>query len=264
MIKFSAIQYYICSIISIVCGFDHPHQVLASLLDLSGLRGEPKTVKLKNKGVSFFIRNAMDIWSIKESFIDDFYRLNGTVPGDLNVILDIGAGIGEFAIQAGSKCPHSRIYGFEPFPESFRMFQKNIDANGFKNIFPVEAAVSSVPGNLVMDTSSGNPLKYSALDASQSGIPVATIMLLDFIKQFDIETVDLLKIDCEGGEFSILLPLSNQELSRFKRIVMEYHDSITSHHHDELVSLLIKAGFSVEVKPNVVHGDIGYIYAKSL
>ncbi|NMB54384.1 MAG: FkbM family methyltransferase [Leptolinea sp.] len=262
MIKFAAFRYYFHSIVSIVRGFYHPYRVLVSLLDISGNSGIHGTVKLKNSGVTFSIRNGMDVWSIKESFLDDFYRLNETSPESLNVILDIGAGIGEFAIQAGSKCPHSRIYGFEPFPESFSMFQKNIDCNGLTNIYPVGAAVSSIPGNLVMDTSSGNPLQYSAQNDSQTGIPVSTIVLLDFIKQHDIETVDLLKMDCEGGEFAILLPLSNQELSRFKRIVMEYHDSITSHHHDELLSHLKNGGFSVEVKPNVVHDDIGYIYAQ--
>jgi FkbM family methyltransferase len=262
MINFAAFRYYIHSFISILRGFYHPYQVLGSLLDISGNSGKSGTVKLKNSGVTFCIRNGMDVWSIKESFLDDFYRLNETSLEELNVILDIGAGIGEFAIQAGSKCPHSIIYGFEPFPESFSMFQKNIEANELMNIYPVEAAVSSIPGNLMMDTSSGNPLQYSAQISSQTGIPVETTLLLNFIKQHDIDKVDLLKMDCEGGEFAILLPLSYQELSKFRRIVMEYHDSITSHHHDELVTHLKNGGFSVEVKPNVVHDDIGYIYAQ--
>ena len=206
----------------------------------------------------------MDVWSIKETFLDDFYRFEQSARPAKPTIIDIGAGIGEFTIQAAAACPSGKVYGFEPFPESLSFFERNIELNGLKNVVPVGAAVTSVPGNLVMDTSSGNPLQFRM----QTGKPeeqstsVKTIALMDFLDQEAIKKCDILKLDCEGGEYDILLPLSNKDLVRFERIVMEYHDSLTVHKHQELVDLLKSAGFRVEIVPNQVHSDLGYIYAQ--
>jgi hypothetical protein len=71
-----------------------------------------------------------------------------------------------------------------------------------------------------------------------------------------------LKLDCEGGEYDILLPLSDADLRRINRITMEYHNGLTDHNHTEIVEKLSRAGYQVEVVPNIVHNTIGYIYAQ--
>jgi FkbM family methyltransferase len=206
----------------------------------------------------------MDVWSIKETFLDDFYHLNQNAPFHNGTIIDIGAGIGEFAIQAAAACPDCRIIGFEPFPESFDLFNKNTIENGLNNVTTVKAAVTSVAGNLVMDTSTGNPLQYRMQSDTSisSEISIKTITLVEYLYQQGIQKCDLLKLDCEGGEYDILLPLSKTDLHIFGRIVMEFHDSLTPHSHHELVNLLNSAGFRVHIVPNKVHSDLGYIYAQ--
>jgi FkbM family methyltransferase len=206
----------------------------------------------------------MDVWSIKETFLDDFYHLNQNTPIHNGTIIDIGAGIGEFAIQAAAACPDCRIIGFEPFPESFDLFNKNTIENGLNNVTSVKAAVTSDAGNLVMDTSTGNPLQYRMQSdpSKRSERSIKAIALVEYLNQQGIQKCNLLKLDCEGGEYNILLPLSKEELNRFDRIVMEYHDSLTPHTHHELVNHLNSAGFRLNIVPNKVHSDLGYIYAQ--
>ncbi len=204
----------------------------------------------------------MDVWSIKETFIDDFYHFARESKPDEGVIIDIGAGIGEFAIQAAHECPTCRVFGFEPFPESVEFFERNINANSLTNVQAISAAVSSIPGNMVLDTSSGNPLQFRTQLGDVDGSTVKTMQLMDFLKSQKIDEVEIIKLDCEGGEYDILLPLTKEDLRCFKRIVMEYHDGLTSHNHSEIIKHLADSGFTVQEQPNSVHSYIGYIYAQ--
>lgn len=262
MTAFKRELYYIRSIFSLLGGFSNPFLILGIFLSTKSKSTEGKFVRLNKSGLIFNIRGPMDIWSIKETFLDDFYHFESSKKPEHGTILDIGAGIGEFAIQAAAACPDCRVIGFEPFPQSCDFFMKNISVNSLTNVTAVSAAVSSKPGMLVMDVSSGNPLQFKTQSGIISENSVETIQLMHYLDNNAIDSVDLLKLDCEGGEYDILLPLAESEISRIKRIVMEYHDGLTQHNHLEIIEKLKKAGFSMEVVPNIVHDNIGYIYAQ--
>jgi FkbM family methyltransferase len=256
------VNYYIQSVFTLLTGFKKPMQVMNEFLGLNANNSANKLVQLKSSGILFNIRNAMDVWSIKETFLDDFYRFEKSIKPKNGVIIDVGAGIGEFTIQTAKACPDCKVFGFEPFPESFDYLVKNLATNSINNIIPIPAAVTSLPGIMVLDTSSGNPLQFRMQAGNLSDSPIKTILLMNFLRENSISNVELLKLDCEGGEFDILLPLNREDLVRFKTIVMEYHDSLTSHNHLEIVQLLKDAGFDVITKRNIVHSDLGYIYAQ--
>jgi len=73
--------------------------------------------------------------------------------------------------------------------------------------------------------------------------------------------IDLLKLDCEGAEYAILMGASAESLARVQRIIMEYHDLDAEHEHTRLVHFLEGNGFSVRLHANPVHAEIGYLYA---
>lgn len=258
MIKLNSIPYYIKSIILLATSFKNPVEIIKLFL------GNKDNVKvcLKHSPLCFNVRNVMDIWSIKETFLDDFYQFEYCEHPKGGVIIDIGAGIGEFTIQAAAACPDSKVYGFEPFPESASYFKQNILINTLQNVEAIVAAVTSLHGAMVIDTSSGNPLQYRTQMNNQDGDPVVTVQLSDFLRSKDLSEIELVKIDCEGGEYDILLPLSKEDLRRFKRITMEYHNHLTAHHHSEIIHKLSDAGFSVKEEPSPVHSYLGYIYAQ--
>lgn len=258
MIKLSSIPYYVKSIHLLATGIEKPIKIF----QLIGGKHKEKTICLKKTGLCFFIRNFLDIWSIKETFLDDFYHFDSEEKPQQGFIIDIGAGIGEYAIQAATACPGCHIYGFEPFPESVAFFDRNIQKNSLPNVTAISAAVSSISGELVINTSSGNPLQFRTQTDDTSGDPVHTVQLMDFLHTHGIDEIEIAKIDCEGGEYDILLPLSKDELRKFKRIVMEYHNHLTTHRHMEIVERLKEAGFRVQEEQNVVHSYIGYIYAQ--
>jgi hypothetical protein len=53
---------------------------------------------------------------------------------------------------------------------------------------------------------------------------VSGISLGQLLRDHAVESVDLLKIDVEGGEYSILESTRSDVFSRIRNIVFEYHD----------------------------------------
>jgi hypothetical protein len=76
-----------------------------------------------------------------------------------------------------------------------------------------------------------------------------------------ISHCDLLKVDCEGGEYDIFFHTPADTLRRIQRISMEYHDDCTPHSHGELADFLTQHGFTVTLRDNPVHRHIGFLTA---
>jgi hypothetical protein len=97
--------------------------------------------------------------------------------------------------------------------------------------------------------------------ATQSALLVKTQSLAEVFEEHAVKRCDMLKLDCEGAEFEILLTLDRAILERIDSISMEYHDGVTSAGHRDLEVALTGAGFVVNRVANPVHANLGYIHA---
>jgi FkbM family methyltransferase len=168
---------------------------------------------------------------------DDCYDLDRIdfKPGD--VVIDIGAHIGFFAIYTALRFPYVVLHSFEPFPENYELLQQNLVHNGVTNVRTYQLGVSGSGRDLEMVTNpqnTGNSTCYSRTlqYGRTTGIPSTT---LDHI--FDLIGVDkckLLKIDCEGSEYEILL--STRSLAKVEYLSGEFHQN----------SLLLSQGYTFE------------------
>jgi FkbM family methyltransferase len=207
----------------------------------------------------------MDVWSIKETFIDKFYERFGTVIGDQWRIIDIGAGIGEFTIFAAAGSPNNLVYAFEPYPDSFTLLQKNVEANKITNVEMFPQAISDKTGTMALDISGGEPLQIKSesvgtTHSQANQIEVPSLSLAEAIEQLKLDKCELVKLDCEGAEYPILLNTPRSVLDKIDRIIMEYHDVGSFTHHD-LVEHLSRHGFTVRTYSNPVHDYLGYLSA---
>ena len=158
--------------------------------------------------------------------LDDCYGLRRIdfSPGD--IVIDIGAHIGLFAIYTALRFPHVQIHSFEPFPENYELLQQNLERNGITNVHTYPQGVSSDGRLLEMVTNtqnSGGSTCYSrTLEAGRtSGIPSTT---LDHIfDTLEVNKCKLLKIDCEGSEYEILL--STRSLPKVDYLSGEFHEN---------------------------------------
>lgn len=255
-------SYYLLSIFELLFGFDNPILLVKIYLNLAG--PGIKTVRLRRRGLQFQARGAMDVWSIKETFLDRFYEKYGfTIQPDWKII-DIGAGIGDYSLYSAIMQPSSQVFSFEPYLESFVLMQENLTLNKITNVQVFNEAISAESGELILDLTSGEPLQFQShlkktVNVTKS-VPVNSLSLVDALAKLELESCDLLKLDCEGAEYSILFGTPQPALEQIQRIVMEYHDDLIQNHGD-LARFLSQQGFRVETFPNPVHSHLGYLRA---
>jgi FkbM family methyltransferase len=256
-------SYYLFSIFELLFGFDNPILLVKIYLNLT--RPGVKTVRLRSDGLQFKVRGAMDVWSVKETFLNRFYEKYGFTIQPGWKIIDVGAGIGDYTLYAANAQPNSKVFSFEPFPESFILMQENLRLNGISNVQAFDEAIGAASGELILDLTSGEPLQFQSHLGQpgnvNNGLLVRSLSLVDALTKLELESCDLLKLDCEGAEYTILLSTPQSVLERIHRIVMEYHDDPNQNNHIDLIIFLNERGFQVESFPNPVHSHLGYLRA---
>ena len=144
-----------------------------------------------------------------------------------DVVIDIGAHIGMVSIYLGKKFPFLKIYSFEPIPDNYKHFLKNIKINNVNNIDPFNLAVTADGRNLPMivnffDNSGGATacLRNMRLPGHFRFV-VKSVTLDDIFERHKIKKCRLLKIDCEGCEHEVLTKTT--VLPKIEHLSGEFH-----------------------------------------
>jgi len=254
--------YYLFSIYKLLTGVKNWPLVVRVFFKIAP--SSPHRIELRKSGLQLTARSFMDIWSIKETFLDRFYERFGIRIEDGWTIVDIGGGIGDYSLFAAYANPHGKVFAFEPFPESFALLKENLANNHIDNVQAFAEAIWSQSGVLKLDKHAGRSgqVHQPKRRSRRSEVyPGAVHYPGRCFAQLKIVRCDLMKIDCEGAEYAILFNTPDDVLGRIERIVMEYHDCITSDTHRDMRAFLSFKGFSVCIRQNYVHPDLGYLYA---
>ncbi|MEO0492739.1 MAG: FkbM family methyltransferase [Actinomycetota bacterium] len=122
-----------------------------------------------------------------------------TLPNDA-VVVDCGASIGMVSAAIGRRFPDARIIAFEASPAVHPSTRATFERNG---VFPrlVTSAVGAEPGELSFYVD-GNGSGWGFLNNEIGGHTVPVVTLDDHLA--DLDRLDLLKLDIEGGELPAL------------------------------------------------------------
>ena len=156
-----------------------------------------------------------------------------------DVVVDVGAHIGIFTQKALNSA--DKVYAIEPDP----MFLYELMNIHNSKLVVVDKAISDFTGESTI-ISDGN-----ANEIGGGTTKIKTLTFKDFYISQNIDKIDFLKLDCEGGEYSIINKENIDWLSKnVKHIVGEFHIHNVNHKiklHDAL--RLIKAkGFHVRIE----------------
>jgi len=170
-------------------------------------------------------RNYGDAMTLAEILMDDFYVRGMNLPRN-PVVIDVGGFIGDFSLYAVKRLNASRVIVCEPSPKNWALLLKNIANNGYEGrIEPVNKAVTD-GSDVMMNVDAPDECQCMVSAYGQSDEPLRSvpgISLGQLLRDHAVENVDLLKIDCEGGEFPILESTPAEVFSRIRNIVFEYH-----------------------------------------
>ncbi len=177
-------------------------------------------------GLTITIRkNYGDAMTVGEIFMDDCYVQGLSLPKN-PIVVDVGGFIGDFSLYAVKRLNARRVIVCEPSPRNWALLLKNIANNGYEDrIEPVNKAVTDGSDAMMnIDAPDEYQCMVSAYYPSAQPLSaVPGISLGQLLQEHAVESVDLLKIDCEGGEYAILESTTSDVLSRIRNIVFEYH-----------------------------------------
>jgi FkbM family methyltransferase len=190
--KASALPYYATSAVTVL-GRLRPLPRVIGLL----LRPTATTVQIPRLGLDFRVRDFMDVWCLKETFLDRDYLVHGFAPQPGWTVVDIGAALGDFSVQCARDFGVRRVIAVEPAPSAIERLRANLDRNGAAGVEIVDRALSREPGELWLDTS-GPPLTMgtSTEQAHERQVRVEAITLPMLFDRQGIERCDLMKLDC--------------------------------------------------------------------
>jgi FkbM family methyltransferase len=194
-----------------------------------------------------------EIWRYKQ-YTPPFFH--GPAP---RTVVDIGANIGIFALYARQQWAQARIVAFEPAPENFGMLQENVRTSPGREIEIRRAAIAGGKGTTTfyLKQESGWHALFGEPDSER--ISVETLGLAELMQEHALTTIDFLKLDCEGAEYSILDGNEKLLKDNIRRIAMEYHE-IGGHRVQEIEATLERAGYSINKRPQSLW-QTGLLYA---
>jgi FkbM family methyltransferase len=148
-------------------------------------------------------------------------------PGD--VVVDIGAHVGSVSILLAKAHPEIRVLAYEPIPPVFARLEANLERNDVRNVTAFNRAVTADGRDLDLvvhleSNTGGGTAQVATLDRPGHERHLVPSTTLDAIfDEHRIERCRLLKIDCEGSEYEILL--TTRCLDRVDHLRGEFHEN---------------------------------------
>ena len=173
---------------------------------------------LEHKGMRCWVREGTTDEKVFDEVIKrHVYERKDFVIGSGETWLDLGGNIGTFAVYAGAK--GATVHSFEPEPKNFALLEKNRAENKVQGIAVMGAAVGSSEKfmKLSLHEDTNNHYRHSLVKSKHGEtITVQCFHISDLIS----DTIDGVKMDIEGSEFSVINAL--EDWKNVKKMVFEY------------------------------------------
>jgi FkbM family methyltransferase len=181
------------------------------------------------------VSSVTNIYTLYEIFVKKMYDIS--LQEEDVIILDIGMNVGYASLFFAANSKVSKIYAFEPFPETFAEAIKNLTLNPQLNnkIIPFNYGISDstkevdVPllgsGSAIASTNDLFITKNNLENSKKIQVKVKDIAaVVEEIVQQKLDKPIYLKIDCEGEEYAIVEKLhTSGYLKNISGILLEWH-----------------------------------------
>lgn len=152
-----------------------------------------------------------DLWTCENLFFHYYFPKNG------DQVVALGAGYGEDAIFLKKKSPNVKYLGVEAQPVIYECL-----ANTFRELGDEFKASPYVISNEKI-TKFCSHFSYASVGRISDGyIEIPTLKWSDFIKRYNLQKIDLLKMNIEGAEKDLIASID--DFSIIKRLIISCHD----------------------------------------
>jgi FkbM family methyltransferase len=165
-----------------------------------------------------------DLVTFRKIFIDREYGLE--LSNEPRWIIDAGANVGFASMFFARRYPGAKIVAIEPERENFALLQKNV--RPYPNIIPMQAALWERTATLDLVDPGIGPWAFQVHEQGRAPTgklvgTIAAVTVADLQKTHGMKTVDILKVDIEGGEKEVF-DHSDGWLDSVGVVLIELHD----------------------------------------
>jgi FkbM family methyltransferase len=201
-------------------------------------------------------------------FIGNYYNRTAFEIQPNDIVLDIGAYIGDFTVFAAKKALNGKVFSFEPIKELYQLARFNTAQNNCANVQLFPFGLSSRTGVEQFKVDASKPLAdTSAYSLSSNAKTIKGLVIngTSFLQACDSIKPTYVKIDCEGAEFDILYNLKRKYFKSVRVMIVEYHEIFADAKKTgaELKKYLEKLDFEVTDTGGLVFSTIGLLYCKN-
>lgn len=171
-------------------------------------------------------RSSQSLYVIQYEFEHDLYKIKRIAFHEGDIVIDIGGHVGFFSIYLAKNYPFIKIFAFESVYDNYLHFKENIKLNKVANIRLFNRAISKDGRDLEMFMNFSNTCCATSESREMPFVKcnyyvVKSVTLDSIFKNYNIKKCKLLKIDCEGSEYEILL--YSKRLKRVEYLSGEFH-----------------------------------------
>lgn len=177
--------------------------------------------------------------------------------GSHGTFLDVGANIGLFSVFVSRLFPQASVHAFEPHPRNFRCLSQTAAVNRLTKLIAVQACVGAGSGRgrlfLHGRDSGGHSMRRDQFQEGENvgSVDVLLVSVDDYVKQQSIDSLQVMKIDVQGGEWEVLSG-AQTSISRFRpKLVIELDNQWLAENPHEFLARFSSVGISSR-------GDGGY------
>lgn len=140
---------------------------------------------------------------------EDILRCWMNVAVGAKVIFDVGANAGIYSLAALAAQPDATVHAFEATPEIAARLREGADLNNLHHLYVHETGVSNRNGYAALircrgELGANEGMNFISANANDTSERVETVSLDRFCQKHSIGYIDLLKLDVQGHEYSVL------------------------------------------------------------
>ena len=164
-----------------------------------------------------------DISIATEVFATDAYAVPSNItiqPESIRFIVDLGANVGYTCVYWTEKFRQAEIVAFEPHPRHIKQIHKHLKINPESErvkLIPKAAGIEYGKLNLTDD-------EFSSELVAEATEKTISVDVVDWINEINGRPIDLLKMDIEGSEYTLLSDVRFSQLN-IPLCVIEWHDT---------------------------------------
>ena len=169
-----------------------------------------------------------DVVTFRQIFMDEEYQFDvAELP---QTIVDAGANVGFASVYLACKFPDARILALEPDRGNFELLRRNVAP--YRNVLPLNAALWEEDTEIhLVDPGLGDSgfvtrdSDWQESETERERHKVDALTVSSLMKKYEIERIDILKVDIEGAEREVFAD-TEQWIGSVGAVIIELHERL--------------------------------------